>query len=123
MLGTKYADLELADRDKAVVTALLELNEAGRGALLTGLTVLADAGVLNQQFEEMSVVLEQASTREAGGKLLDYFIDLVLLEPRIDDLELLAEYGEHHDISEVVTVAVGRVLFVVEVDDLPAEVG
>ena len=48
---------------------------------------------------------------------------LAILQPGIDDLELLAQHGQHHHFGEVLTMAVGRELLLVEVEDLPAEPG
>jgi hypothetical protein len=86
MLGAEDADLELADSDEAVVVPLLEVDEADRRALLPGLAVLADAGVLQQQLEKVPVVLQKAAAREAGGELLDDFLDLVVFKPVIEGL-------------------------------------
>ena len=107
VLGAEHADLELADGDEAVVVSLIEIDEADGRAFLAGLSVLADAGVLQQQPEEVLVVFQQAGAREAGRELLDDFLDLVVFEPGVDDLEPLAEHGQHHHLGEVLAVAVG----------------
>ena len=77
---------------KRLLSRVLEVDEANRRALLARLAVLADAGVLEQQLEDDAVVLDQARAGEAGGELLDDFLDLVVFKPRVDDLQLLAQH-------------------------------
>ena len=70
----------------------------------------------------MLVVLEQTGAREARCEPLDDLLDLVVLEPGVDDLELLAQHGRHHDFGEALPMGVGGgLLHVREVDDLPAQ--
>ena len=108
VLGAEDAHLELADRDKAVVVPVLEIDKAHRGALFARLPVLADAGVFQQQVQDMAVVLDQAGAGKAGGELLDDLLDLVVFQPRIDDLQLLAQHRQHHHLGKALPVAVGR---------------
>ena len=91
--------------------------------LLSGLPVLVDAGVLKQQIEDVAIVLQQARARETGGESFDDFVDLVILQPGIDNLEPLAQHGQHHHLVEAPTMAVGGELLIVEVEDLPAKPG
>ena len=63
VLGAENADLELADRDEAVVVAVLEVDKSHCRAFLACLAVLADAGVFQQKLEDVVVVLEQAVNR------------------------------------------------------------
>ena len=65
VLGSKDANLELADGDEAVVVAILEINEMDRRVVLSGLPVPADAGVLKQQIEDVAIVLQQPRARES----------------------------------------------------------
>ena len=53
VLGAEDTDLELADRDEAVVVAGRKVREADGRALLAALTILADAGVLQQELEQV----------------------------------------------------------------------
>ena len=122
VLGAEDADLELADRDEAVVVAGRKVREADGRTLLAALTVLADAGVLQQEVEQVLVVLQQTGAREACGELLDNLLDLIVFEPGVDDLEPLAQHRQHHDLGEAFPMGVGRgLLHVREVDDLPAQ--
>ena len=89
MLGAEDAHLELADGNEAIVVPVLEIDEAHRRAFLARLAVLADAGVFQQQIEDMPVVLDQAGAGEARGELLDNFLHLIVFKPRVDDLQLL----------------------------------
>ena len=122
VLGAEDADLELADRDEAVVVAGRKVREADGRALLAALTVLADACVLQQELEQVLVVLQQTGAREARGELLDDLLDLIVFEPGVDDLEPLAQHRRHHDLGEALPMGVGRgLLHVRQVDDLPAQ--
>ena len=124
VLGAEDADLELADRDEAVVVAGRKVHEAHGRALVAGLAVLADAGVLQQELEQVLVVLQQTGAREARGELLDDLLDLIVFEPGVDDLEPLAQHRQHDDLGEALPMGVGRGLLLVrEVDDLPAKPG
>ena len=122
VLGAEDADLELADRDEAVVLAGRKVRETDGRALLAALTVLADAGVLQQELEQVLVVLQQTGAREARGELLDDLLDLTVFEPGVDDLKPLAQHRRDHDLGEALPMGVGRgLLHVRQVDDLPAQ--
>ena len=123
VLGSKDADLELTDGDEAVFLAILEINEMDGRASLACLPVLAEAGVLQQQIEDVPIVLQKPRARKAGGELFDDFVDLVVLQPGIDNPQLLAQYGQHHNFGEALTMALGGELLVVEVEDFPAKPG
>ena len=86
VFSAENAYLELADRDKAVVVPVLEVHKTNGRALLACLAVLADAGVFQQQGEDMAVVLNQAGAGKAGGELLDHLLHLIVFQPGIDDL-------------------------------------
>ena len=113
VLGAENAHLELADGDEAVVVAVLEVDEAHRWALLAGLAVLADAGVFQQQLKDVLIVLDQARAGEARGELLDDFLDLIVFQPRIDDLQLLPQHGQHDHLGEALAEGVAGVLLAV----------
>ena len=55
------------------------------------------------------------------GDLLDHLFHLVIFQPGIDELELLAQNRQHHHFGEIFAIGVTRVLFVVQVDDLPVQ--
>jgi len=67
----------------------------------------------------MVVVLDQACAGETGGEVLDYFLHLIVFQPRVDDLELLAQDRKHYNLCEGLTIAVARVLGFVEVKNFP----
>ena len=113
MLGAEDAHLELADGDEAVVVAVPEVNEAHRGAFLARLAVLADAGVFQQEVKDVAVVLDQAGAGEAGGELFDNFLHLIVFQPRVDDLQLLAQHGQHDHLGEALAEGVAGVLLAV----------
>ena len=69
----------------------------------------------------MPVVFQQTCALETGGELLHDFLNLVIFEPWVDDLELLMEHRQHYDFGEARAVGIGRALRCVEVDNLPAE--
>ena len=69
----------------------------------------------------MAVVLDQAGAGEAGGELLDHFLHLIVFQPGVDDLELLPQHRQHDHLGEALAEAVARVLFAVEIDDLPLQ--
>ncbi len=121
ILGTQDAHLELAHGDETVVVNVLKIHKPYSGALFAGLAVLADTGVFQQQGEYMAVVRNEAHAGEACSEMLDHLIDLVVLQPVIDDFEPVFEHREHDNIGEVLTEGVGGVLFIVEVDDLPPQ--
>ena len=122
MLSAENADLELANRDEAVVVAGRKVHESDGWARLGALAVLAHAGVLQEELEHVPVVLQQPSARETCGELLDNLLDLIVFEPGVDDLEALAQNGQHHDLGEVLPLGGGRgLIHVREVDDLPAQ--
>ena len=122
VLGAEDTDFELTGGDEAVVIPLFEVDKVNCRAFLASLAVLADAGVLQQQFEEMPVILQQTCAREAGGELLDHFLDLIVFKPGVDDLELLLEHREHYHFGEALAEAVSRLLLLIsQIDDLPAE--
>ena len=123
MLGSKDANLELTDGDETVVVTVIEVDEAHGRAFLARLPVPADAGVLQKQIEDVRIVLQQPRARKAGGESFDNFVDLVVLQPGIDNLEPLAQHGQHHHLVEAPTMAVGGELPVIEVEDLPAKPG
>ena len=60
---------------------------------------------------------------KAGGESFDNFFDLVVLQPGIDNPQLLAQYGQHHNFGEAPTMALGGELLVIEVEDFPAKPG
>ena len=91
MLGAKDAYLELANGNESVVVTILEINEAHGRAFFTCLPVLADARVLQKEMKDMFVVFDQSCAWEASGELLDDFVDLIVFQPWIDDLELLSQ--------------------------------
>ena len=122
MLGTEDADFKLADRDEAVIVAVRKVHEADSRALLATLTVLADAGILQQELEQVLVILQQTGARGARCELLDDLVYLIVFEPGIYHFELLEHYGQHHDLREVFPMGVGRgLLNVRKIDDLPAQ--
>ena len=121
VLGAQDAHLELADGDKAVVVPVVEVHETHRRAFLAGLAVLADAGVFQQQGEDVAVVLDQTGAGEARGELLDHLLHLIVFQPGVDDLELLPQHRQHDHLGEALAEAVAGVLLAVEVDDLPAQ--
>ena len=121
VLGAEDAHLELADGDEAVVVPVLEVDEAHGRAFLAGLAVLADAGVFQQQSEDVAVVLDQAGAGEAGGELLDHLLDLIVFQPGIDDLQLLPQHRQHDHLGEALAEGVAGLLLAVEIDDLPAQ--
>jgi hypothetical protein len=43
--------------------------------------------------------------RTKPSKLLDHFLDLVVFEPRIDDLQLLPQHGQRDDLGEIPPVS------------------
>ena len=108
---------------KRLLLSILEINEMDGRASLAGLPVLGEAGVLQQQIEDVPIVLQKPRARKAGGELFDDFVDLVVLQPGIDAPEPLAQHGQHHHLVEAPTMAVGGVLLVVEVEDVPAKPG
>jgi hypothetical protein len=71
----------LADGREVVIVVVLEVNKANSWAFFARLPVLADAGVFQQQMQQMFVVFEQAAAGKAGRKLLDDLLDLVVLQP------------------------------------------
>ena len=107
---------------KRLLSRVAKSGEADGRALLAALAVLADAGVLQQELEQVLVVLQQTGAREARGELLDDLLDLIVFEPGVDDLEPLAQHRQHHDLGEALPMGVRRHLLLVrEVDDLPAQ--
>ena len=65
VLSAQHTHLELAHSDKAIVVPMREIDKADGRAFALRLAVLADAGVFQQQSEDVTVVLKQACT----GKL------------------------------------------------------
>ena len=120
MLGAQDTHLELAHSNKAVVVSMGEIHKPHRRAFLTGPAVLADAGILQQHGENVAVVLNQARTGEACGKLLDHLIHLIIFHPVVDDLELLPQHRQHDHFGKALPKGVAGVLLAVEVDDLPS---
>jgi hypothetical protein len=51
--------------------------------------------------------------------LFDDFLNLIIFQPGVDDLELLTQNLQHHNLGEVLSVAVGGVLFGIEIDYFP----
>src|SRR6266542_7164317 len=123
VLGAQDPHLVLADRDEAVVVAVLEVDKTYRRALLSRLAVLADTGVLQQQLERMAVVLDQAGAREAGRELFDDLLYLVVLEPGVDHFQLLPQHGEHDDLGETLAECLSRMLLAVAIDYFPLQLG
>ena len=121
VLGAQHTHLELADGDKAVVVPVGEIHKTHGRAFLAGPTVLADAGVFQQQGKDVAVVLNQTCAGEACGELLDHLLHLIVFQPVVDDLELLPQHRQHHHLGKALAEAVARVLLAVEVDDLPAQ--
>jgi len=92
VLGAQNAHLELTNSDKAVVVAVFEVNEAHGRTWFAGLPIFADAGVFQQQVQSVLVILDQPLAGKVRGKLLDDVLNLVILQPRIDSLELSTQY-------------------------------
>ena len=67
---------------KRLLSRVAKSREADGRALLAAPTVLADAGVLQQELEQVLVVLQQTGAREARGELLDNLLDLISLRAR-----------------------------------------
>ena len=121
VLGAENAHLELTDGDKAVVILVGKVHKMHGRAFLACLTVNAYAGIFQQQGEGVVVVLNQIAAWEAGGKLFDYLFYLIIFQPWIDDLELLVQNRQHDHFGETLAVAVAGVLFVLQVDYVPAQ--
>ena len=66
MLCAGDAHLELADGDELVVGQLAEVHVAHCGAFLAGGVVDGDAGVLQQQTQDVLVVFDQAGAGRGG---------------------------------------------------------
>jgi len=115
MLSTKYAHLELADGNKAVIVPMLEVDKAHRGTLLSRLAILAHARILQQQMEEVPVVLNQPGAEKAGRELLDHILNLIVFQPVIDDLQLLAQNRQKNDLGEILAPSVTGMLLAVEI--------
>lgn len=79
------------------------------------------ARFLKEKGENVAVILDQAGTGKASGKLFNHLLDLVVFHPVVDDLDLLPQNRQHHHFGETLTEAVGRMLLAVEVDNLPAK--
>ena len=69
----------------------------------------------------MLVVLDQPGAGKAGRELLDDFFHLVVFQPRVDNLQLLPQYGKHDHFGEVLSVGVTGVLLAVQIKDRPAQ--
>jgi hypothetical protein len=123
MFRPQHAHLELAHGNEAVVVAAVEIDKAHRGAPRARPAVFGHAGILQQQVQDMAVVLDQTAAGEIGRKLLDHRLHLVLFQPRIDRLQLLAQHGRHVHFGEVRAEGGGGMLLGVEVEDFPAEPG
>lgn len=122
MFSSKNTDLELANSGEVVVSRVFKIYEPNGRAMLAGLLVLADAGVFQQQVQQVLVVFDQAVTGKAARELLDDFLDLIVFQPRIDHLELRAQHLRQDDFGEVLASGVGGLLLLVsQVDDVPAE--
>lgn len=121
VLSAKYTDLELAYGDIAVVLPLLEIHETNGWALFVRFTIFADACAFEQHVEDMPVVLNEIGAGKARGKLLDHLFNLIVFEPVIDNLELLAKHRQHHDLSKALTKRLRRRLLIIAIDDVPAE--
>src|SRR5205823_8029230 len=55
------------------------------------------------------------------GDLLDDLFDLVVFEPRVDDLQLLPQHGKHHDLGETLAEGIARMLFAVAIQHPPLQ--
>ena len=121
VLGAQDAHLDLADGDKTVIVPVGEVYETHRRALLAGPAVLADAGIFQKQRKDVAVVFDQVGSGEAGGELFDHLLHLIVVQPGVDDLELLPQHLQHHHLGEILAVTVAGMLFAVEIDDLPAQ--
>ena len=84
---------------KRLLSRCRKVHKTHRRALLAGLAVLADAGVFQQQLEQVVVVLQQSGAGEARRELLDHLLHLIVFQPGVDDLELLAQHRQHHDLG------------------------
>jgi len=69
----------------------------------------------------VAVVFDQVAAREAGSELLDDFLYLIVFQPWVDDLELLAQDRKYHHLGKILAVAVGWLLLAVEADYVPAQ--
>ena len=49
----------------------------------------------------MAVVLDQVCARPTRCKMLDDFLDLIVLQPWIDDLQLLPQHRQHHNFGKI----------------------
>ena len=58
----------------------------------------------------MLVVLDQSRAGEAGGKLLNDFFDLIVLQPWIDDPEPFSQHRQHNDFGKVLPEGVAVLL-------------
>ena len=66
VLSAPNSHLKLADRNKAVIVPVLEIDKAHRWAFFARFSVFADAGVLQQQVQDMAIVLDQAGAGKAS---------------------------------------------------------
>ena len=87
----KNTDLKLANGDKGVIGGIGKVYKFNGGAFFACFAVLGDAGIFLEQGEEMAVIFEEVIARKVGSELFDDFFDLVWFEPRVNDLELLAQ--------------------------------
>ena len=88
VFGAENADFELADGNEAVVIPLFKVNKLNCWTFLTGLAIFTDAGIFQQQLEKILIVFQKTGSWKTGGKLFNNLIDLVIVEPMVDDLEL-----------------------------------
>src|SRR5581483_5848518 len=121
ILSTQNSYLKLANRDEAIIVPVREVDEADSRAFLSRLAVLADACVFQQELQYVPVVLDEAGSGEICRQLLDHFLNLVVLQPGIDYLQLLPQHGQHDDFRESLAERIFRFLLLVAVDDLPAQ--
>ena len=69
----------------------------------------------------MAVVFDQTGAGKACGNLLNHLFHLIVLQPRINDLQLLAQHRQHHHLGECFAKGIAGILFIVQVDDLPTQ--
>ena len=120
VLSAPNAHLELAHRHKAVVLDLVEVNELDGGAFRARGAVLAHAGAFGQQAENMLVVLQQVAARQCRH-LLHHLVGLVVLQPRLNQLELRTQHRLHQHLGQVAAVGLAWGLLRLQIQHLPAQ--
>ena len=69
----------------------------------------------------MLVVLQQSGARETHGDLFDDLLDLIVFEPGVDDLELLAQHRQHNDLGRVSRCVAASACFILSVRSMTSQ--